>query len=187
MSIQDDEIIKLFFERSEQGIRELETKYGHACFKLSYNILGNRQDAEECVNDAYLGVWNAIPPAKPDPLSSFVLKIVRNLSLKKYWKNRAQKRDSAYTVSIHEIELFIATPSTTESEIDARELAKMIEEFLDMQTAENRVIFMRRYWFSDTYKDIAEQMDLTEKVISVRLTRIRKKLREFLIDREVLI
>ena len=101
MSIQDGEIIKLFFERSEQAIRELETKYGNACLKLSYNILGNRQDAEECVNDAYLGVWNAIPPAKPDPLLSFVLKIVRNLSLKKYWKNRAIKRDSAYTCLLY--------------------------------------------------------------------------------------
>ncbi len=82
MSIQDGEIIKLFFERSEQAIRELETKYGHACFKLSFNILGDRQDAEECINDAYLGVWNAIPPTKPDPLLTFVLKIVRNISLK---------------------------------------------------------------------------------------------------------
>lgn len=187
MVTQDDEIIKLFFERSEQAIRELETKYGNACFKLSYNILGNRQDAEECVNDAYWGVWNAIPPAKPAPLLSFVLKIVRNLSLKKYWKNRAHKRDSAYTVSIHEIELFLATPNTTESEIDARELAKMMEEFLDTQTLENRVIFMRRYWFSDSYKDIAEQVALSEKVVSVRLTRIRKKLREFLMDKEVLL
>ncbi|MFY9131376.1 MAG: sigma-70 family RNA polymerase sigma factor [Saccharofermentanales bacterium] len=187
MSIQDGEIIKLFFERSEQAIRELETKYGNACLKLSYNILGNRQDAEECVNDAYLGVWNAIPPAKPDPLLSFVLKIVRNLSLKKYWKNRAIKRDSAYTVSIHEIELFLATPNTTESEIDARELAKMIEEFLGMQTTENRVIFLRRYWFSDSYKNIANQMGLSEKAVSVRLTRIRRNLREFLIQKEVLV
>jgi RNA polymerase sigma-70 factor (ECF subfamily) len=187
MSIQDGEIIKLFFERSEQAIRELETKYGNACFRLAYNILGNRQDAEECVNDAYLGVWNAIPPAKPDPLLSYVLKIVRNLSLKKYWKNRAIKRDCAYTVSIHEIELFLATPNTTESEIDALELAKMIEEFLDMQTTENRVIFMRRYWFSDSYKDIAEQVGLSEKTVSVRLTRIRRKLKEFLIQKEVLV
>ena len=187
MSIQDGEIIKLFFERSEQAIRELETKYGHACFKLSFNILGNRQDAEECVNDAYLGVWNAIPPAKPDPLLSYVLKIVRNLSLKKYWKERAEKRNSAYTISIHEIELFIATPNTTESEIDARELAKMIEEFLDMQTTENRVIFMRRYWFSDSYKDIANQIGLSEKAVSVRLTRIRRNLRELLIQKEVLV
>jgi RNA polymerase sigma factor (sigma-70 family) len=83
--------------------------------------------------------------------------------------------------------LFLATPNTTESEIDARELAKMIEEFLDMQTTENRVIFMRRYWFSDSYKNIANQMGLSEKAVSVRLTRIRRNLREFLIQKEVLV
>ena len=107
--------------------------------------------------------------------------------IKKYWKNRAIKRDSAYTVSIHEIELFLATPNTTESEIDARELAKMIEEFLDMQTTENRVIFLRRYWFSDSYKDIAEVVGLSEKNVSVRLTRIREKMKQYLIEREVFI
>jgi RNA polymerase sigma-70 factor (ECF subfamily) len=185
MVMRDDKIIKLFFDRSEQAIRELEAKYGKVCFKLSYNILNNRQDAEECVNDAYLGVWNAIPPAQPNPLLTFVLKIVRNLSLKKYWVNNAQKRHSAYTLSIHELEPFIATPNTTEDEVDVRELRKMIEEFLDSLTKENRVIFLRRYWFSDPYKVIAEQVGLSEKIVSVRLTRIRHKLREFLKDREV--
>ena len=85
--IHDEKIIELFFDRSEQAIRELDTKYGKACFKLSYNIVNNRQDAEECVNDSYLGMWNAIPPARPNPLLSFVLRIVRNLSVKMYWKN----------------------------------------------------------------------------------------------------
>ena len=84
--IDDEKIIEMFFERSEQGIRELDIKYGKACHNLSYHIVGSRQDAEECVNDAYLGAWNAIPPARPNPLLSYLLKIVRNISLKIYWR-----------------------------------------------------------------------------------------------------
>ena len=84
--IEDEKIIELFFERSEQGIRELDIKYGKVCHKLSNNIVNNRQDAEECVNDAYLGAWNAIPPVRPNPLLTYICKIVRNISLKIYYK-----------------------------------------------------------------------------------------------------
>ena len=92
--IDDEKIIEMFFERSEQGIRELDIKYGKACHNLSYHIVGSRQYAEECVNDAYLGAWNAIPPARPNPLLSYLLKIVRNISLKIYWRKEAAKRSS---------------------------------------------------------------------------------------------
>ncbi len=185
--IHDEKIIELFFDRSEQAIRELDTKYGKACFKLSYNIVNNRQDAEECVNDSYLGMWNAIPPARPNPLLSFVLRIVRNLSVKMYWKNKAEKRNSEYTVAMQEVESFLTASNSTEEEVEARELARMIEDFLDMQTVEDRVIFMRRYWFSDSYGDIAKKVGLSEKNVSVRLTRLRKKLRDYLFQKEVLV
>ena len=171
--IDDEKIIEMFFERSEQGIRELDIKYGKACHNLSYHIVGSRQDAEECVNDAYLGAWNAIPPARPNPLLSYLLKIVRNISLKIYWRKEAAKRSSHYTIALEEIEV--------------RELACIIESFLDTLTIENRVIFMRRYWFSDSYKDIAEFVGLSEKNISVRLTRIREKMKQYLIEREVFV
>ena len=185
--IHDEKIIEFFFDRSEQAIRELDTKYGKACFKLSYNIVNNRQDAEECVNDSYLGMWNAIPPARPNPLLSFVLRIVRNLSVKMYWKNKAEKRNSEYTVAMQEVESFLTASNSTEEEVEARELARMIEDFLDMQTVEDRVIFMRRYWFSDSYGDIAKKVGLSEKNVSVRLTRLRKKLRDYLFQKEVLV
>lgn len=151
------------FGRSEQGIRELDIKYGKVCHNLSYHIVGSRQDAEECVNDAYLGAWNAIPPARPNPLLSYLVKIVRNISLKIYWRKEAAKRSSHYTIALEEIEACIAAPNTVEAEIEAKELARIIEAFLDTLTTENRVIFMRRYWFSDSYKDIAEFMGLSEK------------------------
>jgi len=185
--ITDEKIIELFFERSEQSIRELDIKYGKVFHKLSYNILSNRQDAEECVNDAYLGAWNTIPPAKPDPLLTYICKIVRNISLKIYYRKEAAKRSSHYTIAMEEIEACIADPNTVEAELEARELARIIGRFLDTLTIENRVIFMRRYWFSDSCKDIAEFVGLTEKNVSVRLTRIRQKMKSYFAEREVFV
>ena len=185
--IDDEKIIEMFFGRSEQGIRELDIKYGKICHNLSCHIVGNRQDAEDCVNDAYLGVWNAIPPAKPDPLLTYVCKIVRNISLKIYWRKEAVKRSSRYTIALEEIEACIADTKTVEDEMEAKELARIIEDFLDTQTLENRIIFMRRYWFADSYKDIAGFVGLSEKNISVRLTRIREKMKQYLIEREVFV
>lgn len=185
--IDDEKIIEMFFERSEQGIRELDIKYGKICHNLSYNIVNNWQDAEECVNDAYLGAWNAIPPTRPNPLLSYIVKIVRNISLKIYYRKEAAKRSSHYTIAMEEIEACIADPNTVEAEIEARELARIIESFLDTLTLENRVIFMRHYWFSDSCKDIAEIVGLSEKNISVRLTRIREKMKQYLIEREVFV
>ena len=185
--INDEKIIELFFERSEQAIWELNHTYGEICRSLSYNIVNNRQDAEECVNDAYLGAWNAIPPARPHPLLPYLCKIVRNISLKLYWKKEADKRNSHYTIAMEEIETCIAAPNTVEAEMDAKELAFIIGAFLDTLTVKNRVIFMRRYWFSDSYEDIAALVGLTEKNISVRLTRIREKMKKYLAEREVFI
>ncbi len=185
--VDDEKIIELFFERSEQGIRELDIKYGKACRSLSYNIVGSRQDAEECVNDAYLGAWNTIPPVRPNPLLTYLLKIVRNLSLKTYWRKEAARRSSRYTIALEEMEACMAAPDTVETEMEARELTRMIEEFLDTLTPENRVIFMRRYWFSDSLREIAGIVGLSEKNVSVRLTRIRGKLKQYLMEREVFV
>lgn len=185
--MNDEKIIELFFERSEQAIKELDSKYGKVFHSLSFKILNNLQDAEECVNDAYLGTWNAIPPAKPNPLLAFVCKIVRNISLKRYEQNTAIKRNSHYDIVMEELEECLTSSTTIEEEIAERELTRIIESFLDSLSKENRVIFLRRYWFSDTYTDIAKQVGLTEKNISVRLTRIRKELRKYLLEREVLL
>lgn len=185
--LEDRKIIDLFFQRSEQAIQELDEKYGKVCRNLSHNIVNDRQDAEECVNDAYLGAWNAIPPADPNPLLTYICKIVRNISLNAYWRKEASKRSGAYTIAMEEIEACTAAPNTVEAEIEAGELARMIEGFLDTLTVENRVIFMRRYWFSDSCKDIARRAGLSEKNVSVRLTRIRQKLRAYLIEKEVFV
>lgn len=183
----DEKIIELFFRREEQAIAELDSKYGKTCHNLSYNIVNNRQDAEECVNDAYLGAWNTIPPTKPDPLLSYILKIVRNISVKCYWSKKAAKRNSLYTAALEEIEGCLAAPGTVEEEIETKELARMIGEFLDTLTLENRVIFMRRYWFCGSCREIAGVTGLSEKAVSVRLVRIRHKLKLYLAERGTLV
>ena len=185
--MEDDKIIALFFGRSEEAIRELDHKYGKICHNLSFHILNSHQDAEECVNDAYLGAWNTIPPAKPDPLLSYLVKIVRNISLNVYWKNKAAKRNSDYTVAMEEIEGCLADRTTVENEMEASELTGILENFLDTLTAENRFIFMRRYWFADSCGEIAGQTEKKKKNVSVRLTRIRKKLKQYLTDKGVLV
>lgn len=182
--MEDKKIIDLFFERSENAIKELDLKYGKLFFNLSNNIVNNKQDAEECVNDAYLGAWNTIPPQKPNPLLSYICRIVRNISIKSYWKN---KKHSSYAISLDELEPFICGNSVTESEIEVKELTRIIEKFLDTLSKENRIIFIKRYWFCDSYKDIAEYMGFSEKNISVRLARIRQKLKKHLIEMEVLL
>lgn len=183
--IDDERILALFFARDQQGIQELDHKYGKLCNRLSYSIVNDRRDAEECVNDAYLGAWNTIPPVRPNPLRAYIMKIVRNISLNLYWKKEAGKRSGRYAVALEEIEACLADRNTIEGELEAREVARMIEEFLDTLTLENRVIFLRRYWFSDSYKEIARLVGVTEKNISVRLARLREKLRKYLTEREV--
>lgn len=185
--MDDEKIIELFFARSEQALTELDRKYGKLCHNLSFNILNNQQDAEECVNDAYLGIWNKIPPEKPNSLQAYICKIVRNISLKLYHRKTATKRNSTYQVAMEELEDCLSAPNEIEAEIESKRLAHIIQDFLDSLTEENCVIFMRRYWFSDSYAEIAERVGLAEKAVSVRLTRIRKQLKNYLIEREVLV
>jgi RNA polymerase sigma-70 factor (ECF subfamily) len=177
--MDDQKIIELFFARSELAIQSLAAKYEKLLHKISFQILHNDEDVAECINDTYLGVWNAIPPERPNPLSAFVCKITRNLSLNKYRANTAEKRNASMDVSLEELEPVIPTPSA-EEEWNAKELGKQINLFLHTLEKENRVLFVRRYWFADSVKDIARDMKMSENLASVRLKRIRKQLKSFL-------
>ncbi len=179
-TMDDQRIIELYLARSETAIVETDRKYGAACRRLAERILANPQDAEECVNDTYLATWNAIPPAHPHPLSTFLFRITRNLSLKRYRDRTAARRDSRFDVSLDELGDCLRSPDTLESERESTLTAAAIERFLDTLSRENRVIFLRRYWFSDSYIEISKRVGLSEKSISMRLTRMRGTLKKFL-------
>lgn len=178
--MEDQEIIKLFYERSDQAIHELAEKYGKLFRKIAANILNNFDDVEECVNDAYLGAWNSIPPENPNPLSTYVCKIVRNLSLKKYHANTAAKRNSLYDIALGELEECIYAKETVESEVSKKELMNLLNQFLSELDVESRVIFVRRYWYGDAISDIANDLGKKRNTISVRLKRIRQSLKVYL-------
>ena len=178
--MQDSKIIDLFFERSEQAITELSTKYEKLCKKISINILGNEEDALECINDSYLVVWNTIPPTKPDNLKYYLCRIVRNNALKKYHNNTAIKRNSHYDIALQELEECVSDNNSIEKELIMAETTRLIDSFLSVQKQENRIIFTRRYFFGDSISDIALRMGMSENNISVRLGRMRTKLRNHL-------
>lgn len=178
--MEDHEIIELFYARSEQAITQLQNKYGRRCLQVAGNILNNQLDAEECVNDAYLAAWNTIPPQKPEPLLTYVCHIVRNLSIKKYHANSALKRNSHYDIALDELEECIQTQETVENQVAVKELAEAINQFLGTLSRENRIMFVRRYWFSDSVADIAEIFKTSSRNVSLRLLRVRKGLKKYL-------
>ena len=178
--MEDHEIIELFLERSEQAIAGLHSKYGKRCMQIAMNILNDSLDAEECVNDTYLAVWNTIPPQKPNPLLAYICRIVRNLSIKRYHANKAMKRNSHYDVALEELEECIRAKETVESEVAVNELVDAINHFLGALSIENRKIFVRRYWFADSIEDIAVMFNTNKSIISLRLFRIRIGLKKYL-------
>ena len=176
----DAQMISLFYERSEQAIAELDKKYGKTVARVARNILGNEGDTEECVNDTYLGTWNAIPPNKPSPLLSFVCRIARNLAIARYHYNTAAKRNSSYDLALDELEECLCGSSSVEEEYAAKELSHAINSYLSKLKSSDRAIFVRRYWFSDSFEAIAEMCASTPNSIAVRLCRLRKGLRKYL-------
>ncbi|MBQ2737211.1 MAG: sigma-70 family RNA polymerase sigma factor [Clostridia bacterium] len=185
--MDDSRIIELFFERSEQAIVELSKKYGETLRKIALNILKNNPDAEECVNDAYLGAWNTIPPENPNPLLTYICRIVRNISIKRYHRNTTKKRNSYYDVALDELEACLSSGSTVYDELNAKELTDLLDEFLSGLDKTNRIMFVRRYWFSDSISDIATKLKMNNHAVTVRLSRTRDKLRRFLSKKGVTI
>ena len=178
--LEDSKIVDLFFERSEQALTELSDKYEKLCKKISINILGSEEDALECINDSYLGMWNTIPPQKPDNLKFYLLRIVRNNAVKRFHSNTAKKRNSFYDVALQELEGCLPSEDTIEKELLSDEITSLINSFLEAQSKVNRIIFVRRYYFSDSVAEISKRVNLTENNVSVRLNRMRKSLKNHL-------
>ena len=179
--LEDKEIIELYFNRSQNAITETAKKYGKYCSYISYNILRNREDAEECANDTYLRAWNAIPPKSPECLSAYLGKITRNLSLNLLEKNGAKKRGSGnINDALDELGECISSPKSVESEIDNMLVTENINEFLSGLERETRIIFMRRYWYLSSIKEISSEYNITESKVKMSLFRTRNNLKQFL-------
>ena len=179
--LEDSKIISLFFERSEQAIRELDCKYGSAVKKTAANILDDRLDVEECVDDTYMKVWDNIPPQVPNPLVGFVCKIARNLAVNRYHANHAEKRNGRYDLILDEMEECIPSGTDIETDYEAKELSAAINRFLSSLSREDRFLFVRRYWYADSVTDLAAMTNDSANRISVRLFRLREKLRKTLV------
>ena len=178
--MDDQKIIKLLWQRAESAIDALAKKFGNRLMSIAMNILGVHQDAEETVNDTYLAVWNTVPPKKPDPLAGYVYSTGRNISLDRLKYLTAEKRDGRYDIPIDERANCIPAPALEET-VEARELGLAINRFLGTINADNRALFLRRYWFGDSVQEIAKDLGLRDNAASVRLGRIRMQLREHLI------
>ncbi|MGN0582387.1 MAG: RNA polymerase sigma factor [Oscillospiraceae bacterium] len=185
IKIDDEEIIDLYWSRNERAITETDKKYRNKCISVARNILSDLSDAEECLNDTYLTAWNLMPPERPLKFPSFLYKIIRNHSLNRLQYKGSKKRKNEYNLSIDEINESISFSENAESRINEIELAELLNKFLESLDTEKRVIFIRRYWYFDAYSDIARRCSLTEDNVRMILMRIRKKLREFLIENEV--
>jgi len=183
--LEDSKIIDLFYERSEQAIVELSKKYGNLCKKIAIGIVKNEADAEECVSDAYLKIWNSVPPNIPNPLIAYVCQIVKTVSLNRYNSNIANKRNNMGDIAIHELEEVLSDHKDIEDELEAKRIAGAISEFLDTLDADSRVMFVKRYYFCESVSDIANHFRKSAHSVTVRLSRIREKLKKYLIEKEI--
>lgn len=177
--MDDPQIIQLYFDRDEHAIEETSRKYGALCFRIAGNILLSREDVEECVNDVYLHLWNAIPPLCPGSLPAYICRVARNLALKRFESIHAEKRSPDMTVPLSEIEAFLPDEQAL-SHAEREELRSLLRIFLSGEPVEARNMFIRRYWFFDSVHEIAELYSVSESKIKSMLFRTRKRLRRFL-------
>ena len=176
--MDDSGIVALFWARNDQALTETEKKYGALCYSISYNILKNRQDAEECVNDTYVRAWNAIPPQRPFALGAFLGKITRNLSINVYRSRNSQKRSGRITVIIDELTECAA--DGPEALLEAAELSRLLDRFLRTLPEKDCAVFMRRYWYLDSLDAIAARYRMPLGSVKSILFRSRRKLKVFL-------
>ncbi|MBQ9152151.1 MAG: sigma-70 family RNA polymerase sigma factor [Clostridia bacterium] len=176
-----DEIIALYQARDERAIQMTADTLGAYCHTIAYNILGNREDAEECVSDAYLTVWNAIPPAEPTSLRSFVTRIVRNLALNRYKEQHRDKRGGGQVpLALEELADVVSGEDDVVADYERREMLTSISDFLTTRSTRDRGIFLDRYLHLDSTADLANRYGIKEAQVLLILSRTRKKLKEHL-------
>lgn len=182
--MDDAKIVQLYWDRDEQAIPATSEKYEVYCTSIAKNILGNLEDAEECVNDTYLQAWNSMPPHKPNILSTFLGKITRNLSFNRYKYNTAEKRGGGELPAVlDELSEIVSGCDDVENEYSITELTNAIDTFLNTLSQEKRNIFVCRYWYTDSISEIAVRYGIKEGTVSMTLNRIRQKLHIYLSER----
>ncbi|MBD5547619.1 MAG: sigma-70 family RNA polymerase sigma factor [Lachnospiraceae bacterium] len=181
--MQDNEIINLYEKRSESAIEHTKIQYGKMIFSLIYHIIGNSQDTEECENDTYLGIWNSIPPQKPRNFKAYILKIARNRALKKVEYLNAAKRNNHNNVPFDELNNILIDHEKLIEEITESDLAEQLNEFLSTLNENNRKVFMLRYWYFRTIREIMDECNMSKSKVESILFRVRSKLREYLKER----
>lgn len=178
--MEDNRIIELYWERNEKAIKETDKKYGKYCNSIAYNILQNDEDSKECINDTYLNTWNAIPPHRPAILKLFLGKITRNLALNRHEKKmKKQKTETTIEMVLHELEDCIVNEGV-EQELQYNELVNNINNFLKELSEDKRKLFLERYWYVSSIKEISKNNNLSESNTKLILYRIRIKLKKYL-------
>lgn len=177
----DEEIIELYWQRNESAISETDNKYGELVFRIAYNILNDKSDSEECQNDTYLDVWNAIPPTRPRAFLAFIAKIARRVSIDLYRKKSNKKSiPSEFKSSIEELEYCLQEKCKVDEELAIKELAILINKYLRTLNDKQRFIFVGRYYFSSSIEEIARQAGTTPSNIYKSLEKIKKGLKSYL-------
>lgn len=180
--MEDCDIIRLFWAREERALEETHQKYGAYCWTIAHNILKNREDSDECVNDTYLRAWNAMPPQRPAILPAFLGKITRNLSIDRYKAKKASRRGGGQlTLALEELGDCLPGSESVEDAVTAAELSRVIDRFLRTLPDKDCCIFLRRYWYFDAMGDIARRYHMAEGSVKSSLFRTRRKLRDYLL------
>ena len=185
--VTEKKILGLLFERSEHAIGELERKYGNLCRKVARNILGNSEDVEETVSDAFLAVWSRVPPERPDSLSAYISRITRNLALTRRSRDTAALRDVRLNVALSELEEILPGGEDPALTVESRLITETINRYLATQNETNRAIFVRRYYLLESGREISRATGLTEQAIRSRLLRMREGLREALRKEDIFV
>lgn len=176
--MEDQQILDLYFQRSEQAIAETDAKYGNYCYRIAYQILRNSEDSEESVSDAYLAAWNTIPPHRPSVLATFLGKIVRNISIDRWRKCSAGKRGGGeLPLCLEELGCCVSGTSEPEQAQIAKETVALLNRFLSALPETERILFVRRYWYLDSTAALADAFGFSQTKVTTLLSRIRKKLR----------
>ena len=183
--MEDQQIVNLFWERSEMALEALEQKYGNRAAKFAVRFLNDPCDAEECVNDAMHVLWDQIPPERPIHLWAFFSRILRNLCCSRLDYLHASKRDSRCEICLSELEGCLPAGADPECMMESKRITQVINIFLDGQDAVSRVIFVRRYYYFDSCQEIAKQMGMTRGAVNTRLSRLRNALRKLLEREEI--